>query len=420
MPGNSGASGDGALEAFAGQCFAVSRQLAWMRIKNQQDAEIVLAREFTDHQRAGAGGGFPMHVAGAVCGNVFAQSVQILAPPLVIALDAAIDAGKNFAELRIRFDAGIDQSFGFQSDAAGLLQESKRKSRHDFESVLDMQTAFQKRDGNALLHVLLARKIRKKDRSFQQSSRRRILGNDGFDAQGERWQRQLAVDEFHLSANCLSGENVFGKADAQLNTSEGNGRKNSRHQNNGYQTGEDEEQKIVAGVQGGESHQQRCAEVQPAGAADFVFNFLSDPAKRCALGQRGYQGDGYPSGNCEGQERGAGGYADVAKFGGGAGVDGEEKRYAEGRDGKEEGADGGAVGFGPELHEGGGGLWHGWRLWRSWRFNNRREIPRRSAPRNDGALMLPLRKFRRPWLERDADGVYYFAQGGFGGFGFFL
>src|ERR1700687_3102764 len=169
-------------------------------------------------------------MAGAVRGHVLAQGVQILATSLVIALYAAIDAGKNFAELGIRFDAGIDQSFGFQSDAACLLQESKRKSRHDFERVLDMQTAFQKGDGNALLHVLLARKIRKKDRSFEQSSRWRIFGNDGFDAQGERWQRQLAIDDLDVGANCLSGENVFGKADAQLNTSEGNGRKNSRHQ----------------------------------------------------------------------------------------------------------------------------------------------------------------------------------------------
>ena len=134
-----------------------------------------------------------------------------------------------------------------------------------------------------------------------------------------------------LGANCLSGENVFGKADAQLNTSEGNGRKNSRHQDNGYETGEDEKQKIVAGVQGCEGHQQRCAEVQPAGAADFVFDFLPDPAKRCALGQRGYEGDGDPAGNCESEERGAGGYADVAEFGGGAGVDGEEQGNAEGQ-----------------------------------------------------------------------------------------
>src|SRR5216683_1079795 len=357
-----------------------------MRIQNQKHAEIVFAREFAHHQRAGASGCFPMHMAGAVRGNVFAQCVQVLATPLVIALDAAIDTGKNFAELRIRFDAGVDQSFGFQRDTARLLQESKRKSRHDFERVLDMQTAFQKGDRNALLDVLLARKIRKKDRSFEQSSRWRIFANDGFDAQGERWQRQLAIDDLDVGANCLSGENVFGKADAQLNTSEGNGRKNSRHQDNGYETGEDQEQEIVAGVQGCEGHQQRCTEVQPAGAADLVFDFLPDPAKRCALGQRGYEGDGYPAGDCESEERGAGGYAEVAEFGGGAGVDGEEQGNAEGEYGEEEGADGGAVGFGPELREGGGGLWHGWRLGVRGASTIEERFLVVPLPRNDGLL----------------------------------
>ena len=47
--------------------------------------------------------------------------------------------------------------------------------------------------------------------------------------------------------------------------------------------------------------------------------------------------------------------ADVAEFGGCAGIDREKQRDAERDDGEEKGADGGAVGFGPELCEGGGG-----------------------------------------------------------------
>src|SRR5713101_236946 len=106
-------------------------------------------------------------MAGTVGWNVFAQGVQVLSAALVVALNAAFNAGKNFAEFGIRFDAGIDEGFGFQRDAARLLQKSKRKAGDDAKRVLDVQSAFQEGDRNALLHALLARQIRKKNWSFE-------------------------------------------------------------------------------------------------------------------------------------------------------------------------------------------------------------------------------------------------------------
>ena len=79
-----------------------------------------------------------MHVAGAVCWNVFAQCVQVLSASFVVAFDTAFNAGKNFAQLGIRFDAGIDEGFGFQRHTAGLLQKSKGKARDDAKRILDV------------------------------------------------------------------------------------------------------------------------------------------------------------------------------------------------------------------------------------------------------------------------------------------
>jgi len=75
-----------------------------MRIKNQQDAEIVLAREFTNHQRAGAA-----RLSNARGWRCLWERIRAgradLGPPLVIALDAAIDAGK--ISLSSEFDSTL-------------------------------------------------------------------------------------------------------------------------------------------------------------------------------------------------------------------------------------------------------------------------------------------------------------------------
>ena len=54
------------------------------------------------------------------------------------------------------------------------------------------------------------------------------------------------------------------------------------------------------------------------------------------------------------------GQEEIAELGGSAGIDRQDQRKCERDDGEEEGADGGAVGFGPELCEGGGRC-HAWR-----------------------------------------------------------
>src|SRR5579859_1055945 len=216
MPGDAGAQSDGALESVIQRSASFYRSIAGMRIEYQENAAIVLAREFTHHQRSGASRSFPMHVAGAVGRNVFAERVKILPAAFVMALDAAFDAGKNFAEFGIRFDRGIDQCFRFQRQAARFLQKTEWKSRDDAERILHVQSATEKSNRYTLFGALLAGNVGEKHWSLEQGGSGQVFGCDRFDAQSERGQSQFLVLQFDGGANGLSGEDVLGKIDFEV------------------------------------------------------------------------------------------------------------------------------------------------------------------------------------------------------------
>src|SRR5208283_3222334 len=91
-----------------------------------------------------------------------------------------------------------------------------------------------------------------------------------------------------------------------------------------------------------------------ARATSTIIHAVADPAKRRAFGQHGNQRDGHPSGHHERGDRGNAGQKQVAKLRGSAGVESENQRNAEGRHGKKEGADRGAIRFGDEAGESSG------------------------------------------------------------------
>src|SRR6266436_9675464 len=73
MPGDAGAQGDGAVEAIRG---CTRRFIACgaedMRIQDEKNTRLVLARELAHHQRAETRGCFPVDMAGAVGRHVIA------------------------------------------------------------------------------------------------------------------------------------------------------------------------------------------------------------------------------------------------------------------------------------------------------------------------------------------------------------
>src|ERR1044072_4794208 len=96
MPRDTSAQRDCAFKPFVEIGYLVERGFSGMGIEHQQDPAIIFTREFTDHQRAGSGGSFPMHVAGAIGWHVFAERVKNLAPTPTVAFHAAFHAPENF------------------------------------------------------------------------------------------------------------------------------------------------------------------------------------------------------------------------------------------------------------------------------------------------------------------------------------
>src|SRR5436309_9017253 len=126
-----------------------------MRVKDKQDAAIIFARKFADHQRTKARGSFPVNVTRAVRRDVIPQRVKILPTALGQTFQSSLDARQDFQVFFARSHGWIDESFRFQIDVPGLLQESEREASDDAECFLTVNTTPRKGHGHGLLPAVM-------------------------------------------------------------------------------------------------------------------------------------------------------------------------------------------------------------------------------------------------------------------------
>ena len=347
-PGNGGAKGNRALETvfFAARRRGQSRKA--VRVKDEEDAAVIFASEFADHQGAESSGSFPVDVASAIGGHIIAERVEILAAAFGESLHGALNAGENLEEFWGGFDTWIDESLGGEIEAAGFLQKPKRETGDDAEGVLAVDAALGKKKRHRLRDGFLPGEIWKIDGRFEHDGRGSVLLRDAFDAKRERGQSQLFVSEFEGSANGFAGENVFGKLQAHLNAGECDGREKAGHEDGSDEAGENQEEKVVAGIEGGHGDEDDPDDVDPAFHGDAILHAIADPAKRGAFGEDRDQSDSDPRGDEKSDQSRSAGKCNIAKLCGCAGIQREDEGDAEGGDGEEESADGGAVGVLPE------------------------------------------------------------------------
>src|ERR1700682_5782062 len=127
MPSEGGADGYSALEALICRCVFLEAGdflRGEVRVENQQDAAIILARKFANHQRTVASGSLPVNVTRTICSDVIPQRVKILAAALRQTFESSLDAWQDFQIFLTRSDGWIDEGFRFQIEKAGLLQKS--------------------------------------------------------------------------------------------------------------------------------------------------------------------------------------------------------------------------------------------------------------------------------------------------------
>ena len=344
-PGDCGAKGNRALESVFFGARRSGQSGKAVGIKDEEDTAIVFASEFADHQGAETSGRFPVDVASAVGGNIIAERVEILAAAFGDGFHGALNAGENFKEFRRGFHGWIDESFRGEIEAARFLQKSKRETGDDTEGVLAVDAARGKEKRHRLRDGFLPGEIWKIDGRFEHGGRGSVLFTDAFHAKRERGESQLFVFEFEGSANGLTSENVFGKLQAHFDAGECDGRENAGHEDGSDEAGENQEEKVVAGVEGGESDEDDTDDVDPAFHSDAVLHAIADPAKSGAFGEDRNQSNRNPRGHEKSDESGSACQRHIAKLRGCAGIEGEDEGDGEGGDGEEKCADGGAVRF---------------------------------------------------------------------------
>ena len=114
------------------------------------------------------------------------------------------------------------------------------------------------------------------------------LGNCGGDARDVRDAQQLARPRARLDRRRRQGRA------AMLGDDRAGGAGNLRAAEDGA--------KVLRVHDPIERNEQRRSEIKPSSAADFVINFVADPAQGSALGERGHESDGDPPGDRECKE----------------------------------------------------------------------------------------------------------------------
>ena len=134
-----------------------------------------------------------------------------------------------------------------------------------------------------------------------------------------------------------------GKSNLQLDSGEHDARKHAGNQNACEQAGENQEQQIVAGIDGGEHQHENADEVDDAVARELVINLICEPAKAGAPRECGNDGYGHPAGDSKRKQRGDSGDPDAPFLRSRRGKQREEKSNGERQDGDAEIAPAGAI-----------------------------------------------------------------------------
>ena len=107
------------------------------------------------------------------------------------------------------------------------------------------------------------------------------------DAQRKRRPRLFFVPQLHFGEHGLLGEDVLGHVEFQIDAGKHDARKHAGNENPGEQAGENQKEKIVAGVDRGEHEDEDRGEIDGAVAREAVVNLIGEPAQAGALASAG-------------------------------------------------------------------------------------------------------------------------------------
>ena len=342
-------------------------------VKHDAELAFIFAAELAHLERAGAGRGFPVHMAGGIVGHVLADEVKVVAAAADKGFELARDHGKNLEKLFGGLNDGIDDHFANEVDPPGFHQEGERKARGQAEVLFAVATAGWEsylQVGAELLFGSEKRKIngRLQDRLFrflvhtaqaavgqaEPLGFGRTIGWEaegrgfpspavfiffafgGNHAHGKRRQPRTGVAQEHACQHRTTGKDVFGQVNVELETTQRQRRSDAGDQNRREQRGDDDVKQIVAGVNGGDSDHNADQNVDHASARDVVVHGFADAAGDDATRQVGHGGEADEDGEQEcrrGQNDGSPEVAGLTQYGG---KKGRAESHYQAHDGQQE------------------------------------------------------------------------------------
>src|SRR6266852_1528851 len=285
-------------------------------VKHDAELAFIFAAELAQFERAGAGRGFPIHMAGGVVRHVLADEIEIVAAAAHKSFELAGDHGKNFAKLFGGLDHGIDDHFAGQVNAPGFHQEGEGKARGqaevfyavaaaggegDFQVGAEFLSGSKKGKVNGFLQNRLFYLLAHAQQAAVGQAEPLVLGRavagppkgrgfplpagfgiifalGGNHAHGKGGQPRAGIAQEQTRQHRTPGKNVLGQVDIERETTEHQRGGDAGNQNGRKQRGDDNVQQIVAGVEGGDSDQDADQNVDQAGACDVVVHGFADAA----------------------------------------------------------------------------------------------------------------------------------------------
>ncbi len=193
----------GACRFRRGSCARFGGRRPDERIEHQHHATFIFAREFADHQMAGARGNFPIHHTGAVRVQIVAQGMQLVAAATKIADHLAAQQRQHFVEMVGGRDGGIHDDFELRIHVARFFEEAEGETRANAEGVLAIRAAMRKGEFHLLTRTAEARDVRKKDGAREDLSGAFFVRADY--AQRKRRPRLLFIAQFEFGKHRLLG-----------------------------------------------------------------------------------------------------------------------------------------------------------------------------------------------------------------------
>ena len=112
---------------------------------------------------------------------------------------------------------------------------------------------------------------------------------------------------------------MLGQIEFQFNSREHGARKRSGNQNPRHHAGQNQEEQVIAGVDGGEHQDKNGGEIDDAVARQAVIHLIGEPSQAGSARECRDDGHGHPRRDSEREHRGDSGQQDAAFLSGGGG-----------------------------------------------------------------------------------------------------